>query len=238
MENKNGFIYILTNPSFPNYVKIGYADNVEDRLRQLNRSECTPFAFRVYATYEVSSRLTDMKIHNMIDKLNPDLRSIDNINGKKRIREFYAMSPEDAYSIFEAIAEINGFEERLKKWTQTEEQQAEEKQAAEDYNAAKSKAKSFTFSSCGIAPGEKVEFVKNNNLHNGTDVTVVDEKHVAYDGQTWTLTGLAAFFLETDYHIPGPDYYKYKGKWINDIRREKGLINFQYFYMQNAYLDD
>ena len=29
-------IYILTNPSFPQYVKIGYADNVETRLKQLN----------------------------------------------------------------------------------------------------------------------------------------------------------------------------------------------------------
>lgn len=47
MENK-GFIYILTNPSFPQYVKIGYADNVEKRLEQLNRSECIPFAFRLY----------------------------------------------------------------------------------------------------------------------------------------------------------------------------------------------
>lgn len=36
MGNK-GVIYILTNPSFPQYVKIGYADNVESRLKQLNR---------------------------------------------------------------------------------------------------------------------------------------------------------------------------------------------------------
>lgn len=28
-----GVIYILSNPSFPQYVKIGYADNVESRLK-------------------------------------------------------------------------------------------------------------------------------------------------------------------------------------------------------------
>jgi hypothetical protein len=67
MDNK-GVIYILTNPSFPEYVKIGYADNLESRLRQLNRSECIPFAFRVYSTYEVNSRLSDIKIHSIIDK--------------------------------------------------------------------------------------------------------------------------------------------------------------------------
>lgn len=108
MSDKNGVIYILTNPSFPEYVKIGYADDMKQRLAQLNRSECTPFAFRVYATYEVPTRLTDMKIHAMIDKLNPSLRAIDNVEGKKRIREFYAMTAEDAYSLFEAMAEIHG----------------------------------------------------------------------------------------------------------------------------------
>ena len=46
---KVGVIYILTNPSFPNYVKIGYAHNIEARLKQLNRSETIPFVFRVYA---------------------------------------------------------------------------------------------------------------------------------------------------------------------------------------------
>ena len=30
---KAGVIYILTNPSFPEYVKIGYADNVDSRLK-------------------------------------------------------------------------------------------------------------------------------------------------------------------------------------------------------------
>ena len=102
MNEKQGVIYILTNPSFPEYVKIGYANDINRRLQQLNRSESIPFAFRVYATYEVSSRLSDLKIHSIIDKLNPNLRSVESFNGKQRVREFYAMSPEDAYSILEA----------------------------------------------------------------------------------------------------------------------------------------
>ena len=61
-EKKVGVIYILTNPSFPEYVKIGYAANLEKRLEQLNRSECIPFAFRVYAVYEVSTPLQDLSL--------------------------------------------------------------------------------------------------------------------------------------------------------------------------------
>lgn len=53
MNSKSGVIYILTNQSFPEYVKIGYADDVDRRLEQLNRSECIPFAFRLYSYYKV-----------------------------------------------------------------------------------------------------------------------------------------------------------------------------------------
>ena len=91
-----GVIYILTNPSFPEYVKIGYAAKLEERLRQLNRSEAIPYAFRAYATYEVESNLTDVVFHDLIDRLNPDLRSIETFAGRERKREFYAMSPEEA----------------------------------------------------------------------------------------------------------------------------------------------
>lgn len=41
-----GVIYILTNPSFPDYVKIGFVKDLEKRMGQLNRSETMPFAFR------------------------------------------------------------------------------------------------------------------------------------------------------------------------------------------------
>ena len=86
MSEQQGVIYILTNPSFPDYEKIGYAYDIEKRLQQLNRRESIPIAFHVYASYEVNSRLSDLKIHTIIDKLNPNLRSIDNFNGQKRVR--------------------------------------------------------------------------------------------------------------------------------------------------------
>lgn len=225
MSNHKGYIYILTNPSFQDYVKIGYADDVNKRLKQLNRSECTPFAFRVYATYEVDIRLTDMKIHDVIDKLNPDLRSIDTVNGKKRVREFYAISPEDAYDLFYAMAQIHGTESKLVKWALTEESKKEETDAKEISQLVRNKAKAFTFSSCNMAVGEKLTFEKTGNEHNGSEAVIVDDKHVEYDNQTWTLTGLASYFIGKK-KIAGPDFFKYKGRWLNDIRREKGLIHF------------
>ena len=105
-DNIVGKIYILTNPSFPDYVKIGYSKNVAERINKLNNSEAVPFGFRLYATYDVETQSADKVLHKIIDKLNADLRSIDTINDKVRVREFYLISPEDAYELLEDISII------------------------------------------------------------------------------------------------------------------------------------
>ena len=162
--NTKGVIYILTNPSFPDYVKIGYADNMENRLKQLNRSECIPFAFRVYAIYEVSTRLSDVKLHKFIDKLNPDLRSIDDFNGQKRIREFYAMKPEEAYAILEAMAEIHACKENLKLVAPNDIEVREEQLAQEIDTESHERAENFSFSKCQIVIGEEIEYAKDYTI--------------------------------------------------------------------------
>lgn len=128
-NNKVGAIYILTNPSFPEYVKIGYADNVDERIRQLNSSEAVPFSFHKYATYEVFERLTDINFHKMIDVINPDLRSIEQMGEKTRVREFYHIAPEEIYSAFENWARISGTMDRLHLYKETKEEQAEKIEA-------------------------------------------------------------------------------------------------------------
>lgn len=125
-----GYIYILTNPSFPEYVKIGYADDIAKRLKELNRSECIPYAFRAYAIYEVEERLSDVAIHKMIDQINPTLRTVETFDGRKRKKEFYAMSAEDAYAIFDTIAKLGGTSRRLCKVTPEGHEIVDERNAA------------------------------------------------------------------------------------------------------------
>ena len=67
----------------------------------------------------------------MIDKLNPNLRSIEEFDGKTRKREFYAMSAEEAYSILETIATINNLKDSLHLVVPTQEQKDDEKIAKE-----------------------------------------------------------------------------------------------------------
>lgn len=217
-----GYIYILTNPSFPQFVKIGYATDVQQRLDELNRSTAVPFAFRVYATYEVDSTLSDKKLHSILDKLNPDLRSVEDVNGKRRIREFYAMTPEDAYSILEAIAEINNYRHRLKKWKASADEQQEEQLAQEINEQHQERLAPFAFSLCNIPVGGKIEFCSSSSECSGIYAIVVDDKHVSYNGEIWSLTALAKHLSGTNHSIAGPKYFKYNGEWLNDIRARIG----------------
>jgi len=221
MVSQVGVIYVLTNPSFPEYVKIGYADDINKRLKQLNRSECIPFAFRVYATYEVNSRLSDLKIHAIIDKLNPNLRSIETFDGHKRVREFYAMSPEDAYSILEALAEIHGCTDKLKLIQPNEEEERAEETADEIATERQEKAENFSFAKCQIPVGATVEYC--NAGVSGIYCTVVDDRMVEYQGKKMYLTSLAKMLVGRKTPIAGPRYFKYNGEWLNDIRNKLGV---------------
>ena len=225
MQTK-GFIYILTNPSFKEYVKIGYADNVENRLKQLNNSECIPFAFRVYATYEVEERLTDKKLHSLIDQLNPNLRSIENVGGKVRVREFYAMSPEQAYSILETIAILGGHRERLKLWAPSAKEQKDEDLAQEIEEEHIERQSPFTFSKCHIPVGAAITYFNRGKANSGLECVVVDDKAVEYKGKKYSLSALATELSGSKHGVAGPRYFKYKGEWLNTIRaRVEGRQN-------------
>ena len=177
-----------------------------------------PFAFKIYATYETTSDLSDKEVHKIIDALNPDLRSIEEFDGKKRVREFYAMDPEDAYSILESIAKISGTEKCLKKWKETKHELKDQQIA----DVVRSHAKPVDFMRINIPVGAELEL-----WHKGqckAKCTVVDNRHVMYNNEVTSLTSIAREITGIK-NVPGPDYFKYNGKWINDIRREHGELN-------------
>ena len=214
MSEIKGVIYILTNPSFPEYVKIGYAKDIEQRLLQLNRSETIPFAFRVYAVYDAVTILSDLILHNLIDQLNPDLRVIETFDGKKRIREFYEMSPEQAYGILTSIAKLSGTESRLRRMKPEGHEVEDIKKAEEaekDYRRGP-----FTFSSIGVNPGEEIVFVYDPSI----TATVVDDKHIRIGETVTSLSGAAKSILHKN-ALQGPKYWSYNGRILDDIRTEK-----------------
>lgn len=213
MSGHRGVIYILTNPSFPEYVKIDYAKNMEERLRQLNRSESVPFAFRAYAVYEVDTNLRDKELHRLIDHLNPDIRAIEKFDGRTRTKEFYAMSKEQAYELLECIAKISGTEKRLKKVRPTGKELADEIVAEEIEKEARRGP--FRFSLCQIPVGSEIAY-----LHDPAVVAyVIDDRRIRYGDEVTSLSALAQQLIGKP-SLAGPKFFTYQGRVLSDIRNE------------------
>ncbi len=215
MESK-GVIYILTNPDFPEYVKIGYADNLEKRLGGLNNSS-VPHHFRVYAVYEVDERLTDKKVHKLIDTINPDLRVIDNFDGKEHKREFYVMSAEDAYLLFDCIAKISGTSDRLKRMKPNGKEVLDEEEARSiEESAHRGPLKLIT--DCKIPKGDYIEFMQNPDIK----ARVNDDRTIEYDGMVMSITALADKIYsdrgEARPNSAATTMFSYRGERLTDLR--------------------
>ena len=213
-----GFVYIMTNPSFPEMVKIGYATDVETRRKQLS-GPAVPFPYKVYATYETTGNLEDKKLHKMIEQLNPDLR----VNKK---REFFELTAEEAFQLFEAIATITNTRKKLKRWDNTKENSEKRfsreqknilrwKTKASSYSNKQSKRKSrprIDFKECGLREGAFLTFKDDPSVK----VKVVDRHQVEYKGKIRTLTSIARELKGVE-NIQGPAYFTHKGELITDI---------------------
>lgn len=191
-----GYIYIMTNPCLQNMVKIGYAADVETRRKQLSTT-ALPYEYEIYATYETSGNLEDKKLHKLIDNLNPDLRVSQN-------REFFVMSPEEAYELLETIAIISGSQDRL---TLLKEIPEHKKQ--------KTKKPPINFAKCGIPVGAQLVYIEDPSIV----VTVENERKVVFENEITSLTAIVRK-LKGIKAPAGPSYFSYNGRLITDIADE------------------
>ena len=216
-NNIVGAIYILKNPSFPDYIKIEYADDVYARLKQLNEKSAVPFAFRLYAYYTVNQRLEDKAVHDIIDKLNPSLRARDNIDGKERKREFFQMTAEDAYDLLRNIAKINGAEDNLVLVEPTAREVEDEDEATTKGKTSLPKM-SWLIEQGVINIGDEVYLIN----HPEEIATIEDDKNVRYKDQVMSfnqfgceLTGWKAIQIYAFMKKVGGD------KTLSKLREEK-----------------
>ncbi len=196
----NGYIYIMTNPALKGMVKIGYANDVEARRKQLSTT-ALPYDYEIYATYETSGNLEDKKLHKMIDNLNDNLRVSKN-------REFFIMTPEAAYELLESIATISGTTGKLKRHKVVEKKRQIVRRPA------------VNFEKCGIPVGSTLVYTEDPSL----TVVVSSDRKVLYNDEITSLSAIVSTIK--GHEMQGPAYFTYNGKLITEIAEEtqwKGL---------------
>jgi len=196
-------VYILTNQSMPDTIKIDITDDLESRMKQLDNTS-TPLPFECYYAVEVEdARAIEKKIHEGLD----DKRIRQN-------REFFNATAEQAKAILE-IAEVMGG----KNVTPTEDivETPQDKQALD---TARKIRKSFNFGMINLKPGTILQFVKDNTI----TCEVYDDTKVKFRDKITSLSNAADIIMkEMGYDwasVQGPVWWSYNGKSMSELRRE------------------
>ena len=218
MEANFEGIYILTNPSFKEFVKIGKAteQTIAQRVRTLNSSSAVPFSFNIYATYQTTNgdRIEKM-LHKILDKFKYELRAREKTDsGRERVREFFAMEASEAFEYLIMVAEGFGDEHNVKSFKKTKKQLDEEKVAQKI--ETRTRAANFSFERKGIKPGTMIEFLRDSNLK----AKVLDDKYIEFEGERYSLTGLAKKFLGkvgVVGEVAGPRFFRLGGKILAEL---------------------
>ena len=198
-------VYILINESMPDLIKVGITDDLERRMKELDKTG-TPLPFECFYAVEIDESVApkiEKKIHEGFD----DKRTRQN-------REFFSATPEQAKSILE-IAEIMGGKDVTPKEDIVETPQ--DKQALE--NAKKQRSR-FNFQMIDLQPGTILKFRKDETI----TCEVHDDTKIKFRDKITSLSNAAEIILkEMGYDwsaYQGPRWWMYEGKNLRDIRRE------------------
>ena len=212
-----GIVYIITNPCLQGWVKIGQTEgSIEDRVSALNRPENIPLAFRAHAVYEVENpEEIEKHIHDLLDSIDASLHARETMpSGRIRVREFFRMSEEAAYKVFEAVSCLRGDRKNLKLIVPNEEQIEEERIAEQTIRSSNFR---FSFSLLEIQVGSELKFLYNDECVCHTKDM---NNKVMYDGGEYTLSGLARKLLVEQHgwnantQVAGPKFFTYLGHTI------------------------
>lgn len=229
MPNK-GFVYIFTNPCLEGWVKIGMTeeDDIGKRLEQLNKPTNLPLSFRSYAYYEVDNPgAVEKSIHRIIDAIDDSRHARElQASGRIREREFFQISAEQAFTVFQELARHAGNLDKLHLQETTLQEQEEEMVA--------SRRKNFTFKMLQIPVGSMLTFIKDDTI----TCEVIDQKNtVKFQEQTYSLSSLALKMLieicswPQNSSVAGPKYFTYENEVLSDRRfrlENEGAIDIEY----------
>lgn len=213
---EQGYVYILTNPSFKeDWVKIGKSSRpVDVRSKELDNT-AVPLPFEIFATMKTCKfNEVEKLVHKTIDRLT-DLRIRQN-------REFFNVAPQVALDILRDIAvTIDDAEVTL-----YHENKPVSDNAVDVHAKREVKRSRFKFSMCDIKIGEQITFVPT-----GLVVKVATDDSVEYEGRIYKLSPFVGTFMPDDKRntsgaYQGAKYFSYKGKVLDDLRKEmEGILD-------------
>lgn len=192
------FVYLLTNPAMPEWVKVGRTNCIQRRLSDLN---CTavPLPFECYAYLRVPAE--------KVSRVEHSLHKLIGISFSKE-KEFFRTSPATVVNYFEAIAELDSdFLLRVHPDMETKEE--------------KTKSQATNFELLQLPVGSVLTFTRDSAV----TCTVADSTNqVSCNGSVSSISGLACSLL--GYNVNGYRVFMFEDEtlWERRLRLEKENI--------------
>lgn len=192
-------VYLLTNPTMPNLVKIGRTTDLEGRLRQLSTHSGVPVPFECFYACEVAdSARVERALHDAFGdhRINPR-------------REFFRLNPDRAIAILELFS--------LKDASPVSEI-AEDQSELDALHREQSRREQFRFSMVEVPIGATLTFSKDETI----TARVVDDKRIEFEGNITSTSAAATTLLHrrgwTLRAAQGPLYWIYEGETLAERR--------------------
>mgnify|MGYP001313161743 FL=1 len=169
-----GIVYVLSNPAFENYVKIGRTIDLEQRLKQLDNTS-VPLPFRCVFAIEVDDANS---VERLVHQTFADVRV-------RSTREFFEIDPQRVIS---ALMLTNGRDITPKKDI------AEDDEGIEALERKVSKRRVYKFSDAHVNPGDILSYAKDDSI----SATVVSENKIEFEGEALSLSKAALKLLHRE----------------------------------------
>jgi len=194
----SNIVYVLTNPSIPDIVKIGMTTDLTTRMRSLYNSS-VPVPFECYFACTVKDMsFVEKQLHDGFD----DFR----VNPK---REFFRVDPERVVSILKMVM----IEDVTPK-----EDIVEDEIDQRSLDKEKKVRGRFNFDMINVPVGSILTFVKDPTITS----VVIDKHKIEFEDEINSLSSSTLKIVHrmgyTWKQVSGPTYWMYEGETLNERR--------------------
>ena len=204
---EQGYVYVLTNPSFKeDWVKIGKSKRLpEVRSKELYNTSI-PLPFDIYATLKtVKYSEAEKLLHNFIKHLAPNKRINSN-------REFFNIHPEKVYELLNNVKDVLEVEASL-------ELHGDNVEIKDNDSSNKVRGEIFDFYKKGLKENDIITFIYDSLIQ----AIVANNRQVYYEGEKWYLSALVKEIYSRKGNVnnsgayQGPAYFEFNGIILKDL---------------------
>jgi hypothetical protein len=195
-----GIVYVLVNPAFENYVKVGHTTNLDQRLRSLDNTS-VPLPFRCVYAVEVGDKFNS--VERLVHAAFADHRT-------RSGREFFEIDPQRVIAALKLTDGIDVTPHR---------DVAEDDEGLAALEKAEGRRKPIGLFEIGLNVGDVLTYANDDTI----TASVISNKKVSFEDAEESITSSALKVLHREGYewrtVNGWTYWQYNGETLSERRK-------------------